>query len=477
MFSAHKSHRKDAKGPTGEVSEKKRLRKNDTTPPKINPLPKIPTTPTSIKTTSQPEPSLWVRSPEDRKQFVTNIVTEATNDLRTEMEEMHTEIKTMISELPNDIQKLVEQKMATEKAKFDGQLRTMQTEMVQVKQELQSTKAENLKIKKELVKQEESSKRSNLKLYGLFEDEKESKFNCKQKVMSMLRDTHIDLHPCAIASAHRIGFKSRYKARPVVVSFQHQEDRDLVLARSNIIYSRWKIKAEEDYPHDVEMERKELRPIMLAANRILDANGNHKYRSSLNSNKLLVNNKTYTTQSVEQLPYELNPKIVATPSKQGITAFFTKASPLSNHHPSEMTIRKKKYTSNEQFYMEQKALTFGDLETAKQIMASNDPAHQKALGRDRNIKDFKPFCWDELKLEIMRTGLEAKFGQNRDLQNFLLQTGSNVLIEANPGDKYWGAGMSSSNPRIWKKNSLSGFAHNHLGNILMDLRRELKRNT
>ena len=74
----------------------------------------------------------------------------------------------------------------------------------------------------------------------------------------------------------------------------------------------------------------------------------------------------------------------------------------------------------------------------------------------------------------MNIGLHAKFKQNAKLKQTLLNTNNNTLIEASPGDKFWGTGMGIYHPNLWRRNILLGQAKNHLGRELMDLRRELK---
>ena len=99
--------------------------------------------------------------------------------------------------------------------------------------------------------------------------------------------------------------------------------------------------------------------------------------------------------------------------------------------------------------MEQMSLTFGDVTTAKKIMKAETGGAQKTLSYE--IADFKKIIWGEMRVEIMQIGITAKFNQNPHLKEFLLNTGSNTLIEANPKDRFWGAGMSLNNPFLWKK--------------------------
>lgn len=70
--------------------------------------------------------------------------------------------------------------------------------------------------------------------------------------------------------------------------------------------------------------------------------------------------------------------------------------------------------------------------------------------------------WESVKLKIMREICYAKFTQNPELKQKLLQTGNCILVESNDwGDTYWGV--------------CNGSGENHLGKILMDIRDELKK--
>ena len=233
----------------------------------------------------------------------------------------------------------------------------------------------------------------------------------------------------------------------IIVTFHHLEDKEFVLAKANHIQSLCKIRIEEDFTPEIEANQKTLRPIMIVANWMLDSRGNHKYRASLQADTLMVNNKKFTVKSMKDLPQELHPEKISTPTRNGITAFFTKDSPFSNHYPSPMTINNRQYTCYEQFYMERKALTFGVTETVAKIMATSVPGHHKSLGS--NIHKFNRIIWGEMKLEIMDIGLHAKFQPNPTLRQTLLDTNTNILIEASPGDKFWGAGMEIYRPQLW----------------------------
>lgn len=84
-------------------------------------------------------------------------------------------------------------------------------------------------------------------------------------------------------------------------------------------------------------------------------------------------------------------------------------------------------------------------------------------------------AWHNKREEIMRTGLKAKFEQNPELGDFLKGTGTTNILECNRSDPFWGIGMALNNPKIWIRNSWVGKAENKLGQLLMELRTELKR--
>ncbi|PIQ24534.1 DUF1768 domain-containing protein [bacterium (Candidatus Blackallbacteria) CG17_big_fil_post_rev_8_21_14_2_50_48_46] len=142
---------------------------------------------------------------------------------------------------------------------------------------------------------------------------------------------------------------------------------------------------------------------------------------------------------------------------------------LSNWYPAGFESQGHLYPTSEHFLMAQKAWIFGDLACFDQIRHAPDPASAKKLGRQ--VKGFDEKKW---LLHRWDANLEAnleKFRQNLALQEFLLQTGNQILVEASPEDKIWGIGLSAQderaqNPEKWKGLNLLGFA-------LMEVRSQL----
>ena len=77
------------------------------------------------------------------------------------------------------------------------------------------------------------------------------------------------------------------------------------------------------------------------------------------------------------------------------------------------------------------------------------------FGRNRELPLRKD--WEDIKDEVMRKAVLAKFSQNPDIKEILLQTGEEEIIEATTDDYYWGCGSK-------------GTGKNMLGKILMEVR-------
>lgn len=86
-----------------------------------------------------------------------------------------------------------------------------------------------------------------------------------------------------------------------------------------------------------------------------------------------------------------------------------------------------------------------------------DPRSAKSLGHRVDLRED----WETVKYDVMYEICLAKFLQNPDLLEKLIQTGSAELVEGNTwGDKVWGV--------------CHGVGENHLGKILMKIRSKLK---
>ena len=159
----------------------------------------------------------------------------------------------------------------------------------------------------------------------------------------------------------------------------------------------------------------------------------------MRDDKLILNGSSYTLDKLNQLPSQLQPQNVFTKTRDDKIAFYSKHSPLSNHHSSPFTVEGIDFNTNEQFLMYLKAVFFNDELQAKQILDTQDPAIQKCFGS--KIKGYNSGAWNKKRVSVMERGLQAKFSQNAELKAFLLKTGNKTLIEANEHDTFWACGL------------------------------------
>lgn len=177
---------------------------------------------------------------------------------------------------------------------------------------------ENNALNTHILRLECYSRQNNLKFWGFAEKPGENKFDCKRNVLGMFSYAGINILSKVITEVHRVGPKTPGHIRAMMVTFSYIEDRDFILAKQYHIHAVCKIRVEEDFPKVITENRKELKPILIAAN-MKTPEGKTKYKTALIGDKLHVNNKLYTVETIKNLPQELRPENIATPTKNGMT--------------------------------------------------------------------------------------------------------------------------------------------------------------
>lgn len=142
---------------------------------------------------------------------------------------------------------------------------------------------------------------------------------------------------------------------------------------------------------------------------------------------------------------------------------------LSNWYPSPFELGSVRFSCMEQYMMYQKAVLFGDADSARRILRETDPQTIKALGKQ--VAGYDDAIWSGVRQIVIYRGLLAKFSQNVALGKLLRETGDAILAECAVRDRIWGIGLSPSDPRRldlreWRGQNLLGFA-------LMQAREEL----
>lgn len=124
----------------------------------------------------------------------------------------------------------------------------------------------------------------------------------------------------------------------------------------------------------------------------------------------------------------------------------------SNFYPCEFEWQGVKWQSSEAAYQSAK-------EEVPNYLEWNTLTPQQAKYKGRRIEVRED--WDRIKIKIMESILRCKFHDNPELKQRLIDTGDQKLIEWN----WW-------NDIFWGKSIHRGKGKNHLGKLLMKLRKQ-----
>jgi N-glycosidase YbiA len=116
-----------------------------------------------------------------------------------------------------------------------------------------------------------------------------------------------------------------------------------------------------------------------------------------------------------------------------------------------------KYWKTSEHYFQ--AMKFEGTEYADKVREVSKPKQAAELGRRRDFPLRKD--WEDIKDDVMRRAVLAKFQTHEDIRDLLLSTGDEELVEKTTGDTYWGCGTD-------------GTGKNMLGKILMEVREQLR---
>jgi hypothetical protein len=129
---------------------------------------------------------------------------------------------------------------------------------------------------------------------------------------------------------------------------------------------------------------------------------------------------------------------------------------FSNFSPHPFALKSKQWQTTEHYFQAQK---FAGTEHEEVVRQAKSPMIAARMGRSRE-RPLRP-DWEAAKDDVMRDALYAKFTQHPKLRDVLLATGDAVIIEHTKNDNYWGDGGDGS-------------GKNRLGELLMELRKELR---
>ena len=140
-------------------------------------------------------------------------------------------------------------------------------------------------------------------------------------------------------------------------------------------------------------------------------------------------------------------------AQSDINRFDGEYSFLSNFHPSPLTYEGINYPTVEHAFQAAKTL---DKTERLRISKLPTPGQAKRAGQKVDLQDN----WNSLRLKVMEELIYLKFQTNGELLTMLDATKERKLVEGNAWkDVYWGV--------------YRGKGQNHLGKILMIVRKEL----
>jgi ribA/ribD-fused uncharacterized protein len=260
------------------------------------------------------------------------------------------------------------------------------------------------------------------------------------------------------------------RPRPIMVVANTLWDRNRIWAnKSKLKGSDYFIS--EDLPRETERKRALLVPVLKAAR------ANPKYNTSayLVGDKLTIDKKKYTLDTLDQLPNDLNPRRTSTQLIDGTTYFFSRWSPLSNHNTeAPFHWNHKSYSSTEQYYFCSKASYLEDAKQYEAIMKEDDPYKVLVAGKkitDQRLASPLNRDWESVEMHYMTVGNRAKYLQNAGHMAVLLATAPGKIAECSATNSRWGIGFGLTDP---EKTQHQRWAKNQMGIVLSNLRLEFQ---
>lgn len=142
-----------------------------------------------------------------------------------------------------------------------------------------------------------------------------------------------------------------------------------------------------------------------------------------------------------------------------MTIKFYKSEPphgyMNNFYRNRIFIYGRWWATTEHAYQAQKATDITEYDAIHQAATPRE-----AFNLGQKVQSMRA-DWEDVKIDVMYDIVLAKFVQHHDLREKLLSTGDEEIVEDSPIDSFWGCGAN-------------GNGANHLGKILMKIRKELK---
>lgn len=321
-------------------------------------------------------------------------------------------------------------------------------------------------LREDFMEEKAVSREKNLIIMGL--QEAADGGSDRELVNTLFKD-NLGISNVDMESLYRLGKPGGTGPRPIMVKFHRLPDRHRVwFSKSKLKNDHSpKIWLQEDLPKPIKTAQRALYQAFKKAKSMPDT-----FRSvQLKGTKLILNGTAYGEKDMEALPPALQPSNMATRHSEAVIVFFGRASPLSNHHPSPFQLEGHSFSTMEQFLAWKRATISGKKGLINRALSSTNPVVCKGILNE--LRNDNVPKWEEALDSVVIGGLTAKFEQNMELAQFLIDTHPKTLGEASL-NKRWGIGLPLYSPDVFDTSKWV-VGGNLLGNKLSQVR-DLLRN-
>ena len=308
----------------------------------------------------------------------------------------------------------------------------------------------NKELTSQLEKVELHGRKLNLVFTGVAYTKQE---DCKRVITEIIRnDMQLDMTD-PIDVAHRKYKQANMdKSVPIVVRFKTVEEKFQVLSKGHRLKTL-AIYVQQDYPTSYNDRRSELFKQLRHAK---EADPNAR----VFRDKLRFKGKLYSVETVHTADFARPECTVYTDNE---VRFYGKYSPFSNFYECGFEMRGLNFTCVEQAIMFFRARRHHNYDAAARIKGAAHPAEMKKIGNPMKPRSVRE---KEEEKQVILEAVTRKFDSNPELNNTLKETGQRKIIECNPYDSYYGAGVALTD----SSDDLEYNGDNVMGNILEEVR-------
>lgn len=144
----------------------------------------------------------------------------------------------------------------TEMTEHPHIIKVILAEMDEMRGQILELVDENKRLDAKCTRMDCLSRKNNLKIWGILEEDKETKYDIKRKVLNLLKEYGVNINARDIGEVYRLGAKRSKTVRCTLVHFSHAEDKELTLSRGKQMYFDYGVRLENDFPLEIDDNRK-----------------------------------------------------------------------------------------------------------------------------------------------------------------------------------------------------------------------------